>query len=901
MLLNTFVWGLSAPEKSESPLSSRALLLKSAEYRAKPRDDDNYFTMFGRKISASKIARRISLVPTQARLDAPTDDLVLHDPKFWQIPNIWWRHHLKENGNSFSRAASAYIKTMLWKLSSLLKLTLGIWSENQIEQFQIRYRSKFMSFSDEMNEEHEAMLRAVGQQQSSVWLFMPYLGAFLSKVGDGFNETPLFVEDGTSIRALKSAQEVHAAFTKTQKETEAALPSGSEHETFSRRKRDGRRGAESANDNRDREMPTTVVSSSSRGASQEMRRAETVRPTRNRKAATTASGDDGGTQIVEVRRQSRDGSSRASRRNPYHSDGPSFSFAPMPATWTRVPSRSRPGEFNYKNINTGEVSTIHPLHPVFLQKRAKRLRDAKKPHDTKVDRLKESRSSGEPPNEQSERQAAKSQVKTSAKPNRESSKSRSRRKQQGAEGKHAASTPQRSRRKNGKSASASSPERTPHASSSVGRRKHSSLHEAARTEAEIERQEAVDGGSSRPQQRIKRSARKDEGPSEDGRRPKENSTSHAHGTRREQSRAKGHSRSANSRRAAGSSSSARNEAGRDAAHVNGGAPPGIVVDNDDGTRSGGAPHTKLRVQASKFPIGDFLDLIKWGNSVRFAGVFKKNGVVNLRALLDLDDAQYSILIKKVKRSRNRASEKTLELIEALDEMRLDGFSFLHLEDEEDTQLEEPDEGIYEIIHNQVDGQSSSLSFQESKLYWIIDIKRPPGQRAHGGEGMLLWFSNDSVIGSADRIAEESSASVRFMEYKKTGSNLGENQHGTPVQALEAHYRFDFNTLSKVVQFGTTYAGRPGDALPSYDAPLFVPKTQDGAGNDAFTCVLCLSCPRGTTPNFKLRAAYTEETPLLGLERDLKRRLRWFLHVSLIVAIVIVVLATGESKRAGVYL
>ena len=52
-----------------------------------------------------------------------------------------------------------------------------------------------MSFSDEMTEEHEAMLTAVGEQQSSVWMFMPYLGVYLSKIGDALNDLGELLEE----------------------------------------------------------------------------------------------------------------------------------------------------------------------------------------------------------------------------------------------------------------------------------------------------------------------------------------------------------------------------------------------------------------------------------------------------------------------------------------------------------------------------------------------------------------------------------------------------------------------------------------------------------------------------------------------------------------------------------
>ena len=104
---------------------------------------------------------------------------------------------------------------MLWKAKSLFLLTVGYWSEHQIEQFQVRYRSNFMSFSDETQEEHEAMLTAIGQQQSTFWLFVPLFGPFLNKLGEALNSTPLFVFDRIIPKAIERAQERYNNFCRT--------------------------------------------------------------------------------------------------------------------------------------------------------------------------------------------------------------------------------------------------------------------------------------------------------------------------------------------------------------------------------------------------------------------------------------------------------------------------------------------------------------------------------------------------------------------------------------------------------------------------------------------------------------------------------------------------------------
>ena len=72
-----------------------------------------------------------------------------------------------------------------------------------------------MSFSDEAQEEDEAMLKALGQQQSTIWLFVPTFGPFLSTVGEAMNDTPLFVFDKTAQRALAKAENRYGTFFRT--------------------------------------------------------------------------------------------------------------------------------------------------------------------------------------------------------------------------------------------------------------------------------------------------------------------------------------------------------------------------------------------------------------------------------------------------------------------------------------------------------------------------------------------------------------------------------------------------------------------------------------------------------------------------------------------------------------
>ena len=199
ILLTTFVWGLSSPwqklpnDEDETPKVAASL---PAAYVAKPDDGDNSFTIFGRTIDGSHVKKWCSplrglqalkfLPDERERFDPPlqnallhqhrrnavqfagvhtpvdssqTDDrrksrksdttaldLLQHDPKFWQHPTTWWRFFKEEHGDGNNlHALQAYILCMAWKLMSLMKLTCGLWDEEQLGHFQIRYRSQVLS------------------------------------------------------------------------------------------------------------------------------------------------------------------------------------------------------------------------------------------------------------------------------------------------------------------------------------------------------------------------------------------------------------------------------------------------------------------------------------------------------------------------------------------------------------------------------------------------------------------------------------------------------------------------------------------------------------------------------------------------------------------------------------
>ena len=212
-------------------------------------------------------------------------------------------------------------------------------------------------------------------------------------------------------------------------------------------------------------------------------------------------------------------------------------------------------------------------------------------------------------------------------------------------------------------------------------------------------------------------------------------------------------------------------------------------------------------------------------------------------------------------------------------------------------------GIWSLTFDARTEERANQSFHESKRYWIVEIQRPRDERVQVGEGMLLWFDSYSTIGSHDTVAEESCASVRFMEYRKSEAESHSQRplHGQPVSARRAYYMFDFNPLFKYAQYGSACAGTPGNSLPSRDQPLFVPKMSSEVGADTFSCVLCLNCPRGTAPKFTLRAAYVAQTPVVGLEKGRVRKAKYASYVILMLATDIIVMTTAVLQVIGIYL
>ena len=84
----------------------------------------------------------------------------------------------------------------------------------------------------------------------------------------------------------------------------------------------------------------------------------------------------------------------------------------------------------------------------------------------------------------------------------------------------------------------------------------------------------------------------------------------------------------------------------------------------------------------------------------------------------------------------------------------------------DDNEDDTDRGMHVLTFNAEKEQlaKANLSFHETRRCWIIEVQRPYDEKVTVGEGMLVWFDSYSTIGSAGEAADESCASVRFMEY-----------------------------------------------------------------------------------------------------------------------------------------
>ena len=190
-----------------------------SSYEAKIHDKTaNSFSLYGHTINV-----RPSISPLVFIADAlsPTldtnlddvEDLFQHDPRFWQQPWIWMHYYIHDQGGgSFGRGFVLYLRTMAWKMSLLIKMTLGYWDEDTIENLQIKFKSNRLDIDvSDADEKHEDMLSAVGEAHSLIWLFLPNC-SFLTKAGEAFNMSHAFVKDTAISASVAEAKLRHRSF-----------------------------------------------------------------------------------------------------------------------------------------------------------------------------------------------------------------------------------------------------------------------------------------------------------------------------------------------------------------------------------------------------------------------------------------------------------------------------------------------------------------------------------------------------------------------------------------------------------------------------------------------------------------------------------------------------------------
>ena len=553
----------------------------------------------------------------------------------------------------------------------------------------------------------------------------------------------------------------------------------------------------------------------------------------------------------------------------------------LPPEWFTVPSRSRPGEISYENAKTGEVSHRHPLDPVYLKRMKEKEKEMKK---EKLLMLTNERK------KQQQQETNRWTVATSL---------------------------LRGLMSSGKGRNAGKDEKAqPYSEgATMSQAADSSVHSPNRNrDKPLQRKPAnsatdvkiVSYASNSTRNSASTRGRK----GRDGRLKLEDVSSSGSNVSRANGTMMKSGRSLSSR-----SILSRNQspaASRTLTHVGSPRITNAFSSADD--------HHEAPLS-----IFEWVENIGPGNGNRFGPIFNQSSISTFQELLDLDDSQFMALEKKLKADRQKADCKKLaRVLEVMRDTRNSAATKAQQEhfadddrdehdeesgfDEDDKAPEPPNDaehqterGIYFLTFDAKEEEYNDLSFHEARRCWIIEVRRPRDEIAQIGEGMLLWFDSYSSIGYSGGAGEDSSASVRFMEYRKEESEVQEYLHAKVISASKAHFLFDFNPLFKRAQFGRNYAGTPGDNMPSRTKPLFVPKMIDESGLEYFTCALCLNHPRGTEPAFTLRSCYIGEAPLVGVHQHMRRRVKWALYVMLFIATDIIVMTTGGYQAAGIYL
>ena len=76
---------------------------------------------------------------------------------------------------------------MRWKLSLLVRMSLGWWNSTLLENMEVAIRCERLDINGE-HSNYENVLASIGMYNSIVWQFIPF-AVFVSKLGEHLNES----------------------------------------------------------------------------------------------------------------------------------------------------------------------------------------------------------------------------------------------------------------------------------------------------------------------------------------------------------------------------------------------------------------------------------------------------------------------------------------------------------------------------------------------------------------------------------------------------------------------------------------------------------------------------------------------------------------------------------------
>ena len=169
---------------------------------------------------------------------------------------------------------------------------------------------------------------------------------------------------------------------------------------------------------------------------------------------------------------------------------------------------------------------------------------------------------------------------------------------------------------------------------------------------------------------------------------------------------------------------------------------------------------------------------------------------------------------------------------------------------------------------------------ENDRFWFIKVDRPEGNEAVAGEGMLVWFSEKSVIQTDDTSSAENdkdeayAAFYSFSPDKHFGGDI--KIHGDQFGYLEGR-RLYGDVARSILSVGDDvhkegqvadkleFAGSPGNGLFGEKDAMYIP---------TLTCSLKFHSPGNTGSRFVVHCCYASESPLMMEEDKTARMFGW---------------------------